>query len=284
MTTKNRNDDHGGGGGGGITAVTAELVTEATPIMNRNNPNHGTWNSGLCACCKYGCCHPALWCACCFPMLFMGQLLTRMKLTWFGDATTAASSSSYSSPSDAYKNTFCTVAMIWVGSSLLTSLLYCPLQIPNVREAPLLKQEQDLVFPTLDMIENPECPYWRYCIGQLVPFVTGVYTLLVMMKLRNAIRTEYHIHEGKCNNECGDCCCIWCCGCCTAIQLAHQTTNYDEVAAACCTSTGLFSPSTTHQSYDTIHTDNGIDDGDDEDEDDNDTHKITTVFTPAVIV
>ena len=215
-------------------------------------------------------------------MYVFTQLLTRMKLTWFGDATTAASSSS--SSSDAYKNTFCTVAMIWIVSSVLTSLLYCPLQIPNVTEAPLLKQEQESVlFPTLDMIENPECPYWRYCIGKLVPFVTGVYTLLVMMKLRNAIRTEYHIHNEKCNNECGDCCCIWCCGCCTAIQLAHQTTNYDEVAAACCTSTGLFSPSTTTQSYDAIiNTDNGIDDGDDED--DNDTHKITTVFTPAVIV
>ena len=73
MTTKNRNGDHDDDGG--ITAVTAELVTEATPIMNsNNNPNHGTWNSGLCACCKYGCCHPALWCACCFPMLFMGQV------------------------------------------------------------------------------------------------------------------------------------------------------------------------------------------------------------------
>jgi hypothetical protein len=59
--------------GGSETEV---FVTEITPIIVAEHPQNeaGSWKSGLFACCKYGCFHPALLCGWCFPTILMGQV------------------------------------------------------------------------------------------------------------------------------------------------------------------------------------------------------------------
>jgi len=103
------------------------VVTEVTPILDENydellstiNTHTGRWKSGLCSCCQYGCFHPAFCCAWFFPMALMGQVLTRMKRTWYGTRSTP--------PSEEYKKTFGIVVIIWICYILLCFVFYCPL-------------------------------------------------------------------------------------------------------------------------------------------------------------
>ena len=61
----------------GGKSETEVFVTEVTPIfVVGEQPQHeaGSWKSGLCCCCKYGCCHSALLWGCCFSTILMGQV------------------------------------------------------------------------------------------------------------------------------------------------------------------------------------------------------------------
>jgi len=232
------------------------IVTEVTPILDENydelsstiNTHTGRWNSGLCSCCQYGCFHPALCCACFFPMVLMGQVLTRMKLTWYGHRSTP--------PSEEYKKTFGTVVTIWICYILLCSVFYCP---PTVHHDDVDDKDTD-----------QDCPMWKQLVVDIITPVFGLYTLIVMIRLRMAIRTKYNIPEDCCIG-CEDCCCIFFCGCLSSIQMAHQTANYEDVQAICCNSTGL--PPTIPTAY---H------DNNDHDNDNGNGNKST--LTEAVIV
>ena len=60
--------------GGSETEV---FVTEVAPVfVVAEQPQNevGSWKSGLCSCCKYGCCHSALLWGCCFSTILMGQV------------------------------------------------------------------------------------------------------------------------------------------------------------------------------------------------------------------
>lgn len=61
-----------GGGGGHPTST---VVTTAT-VWQSNGTVYGRWKDGLCDCCSFGCCHPSLLNAMCFPQLLMGQVRT----------------------------------------------------------------------------------------------------------------------------------------------------------------------------------------------------------------
>ena len=60
--------------GGSETEV---FVTEVAPVfVAAEQPQNkvGSWKSGLFSCFKYGRCHPALLCGCCFSTILMGQV------------------------------------------------------------------------------------------------------------------------------------------------------------------------------------------------------------------
>ncbi len=44
----------------------------------------GSWKDGLCDFCKYGPCHPSFLISCLFPFISLGQIYTRLELTWYG--------------------------------------------------------------------------------------------------------------------------------------------------------------------------------------------------------
>mmetsp|Transcript_21966 Transcript_21966/g.24685 ORF Transcript_21966/g.24685 Transcript_21966/m.24685 type:complete len:258 (-) Transcript_21966:209-982(-) len=232
--SSNRNSNDNNNNNGYKTEI---VVTEVTPILDENydelsstiNTRTGRWKSGLCSCCQYGCFHPAFCCAWFFPMALMGQVLTRMQRTWYGTRSTP--------PSEEYKKTFGIVVTIWICYILLCSVLYCP---PTP-----IDYHDDVV----DDDTDPDCPVWKQLVFNTLTSVFGLYTLIVMIRLRRAIRTKYNIPEGCCLG-CEDCCCIFFCGCLSSIQMAHQTANYEEVGQAmCCNSTGLLPPTTIPTAY-----------------------------------
>lgn len=180
--------------------------------------DRGSWKSGLCSCCRFGCCHPALCCAVFFPFALMGQLLTRMKMTWLGQE---------SSSLNEYKKTFKITVAITIVQLVAYAVLSCQ---PN----------QMVVEPdgSIEVIPNDNCTKTRYSTGVAVQVAFAIYQIYVMIKLRSNIRARHNIPEDYCP-VCEDLCCVVFCGCCASVQMAHQTANYNTVSGSCCTDTGL---------------------------------------------
>jgi len=172
----------------------------------------GEWKDGLCGCCKFGCCHAHLCCAWCCPVALMGQVLTRMKMSWLGNAAKET----------AYRTTF--------RKTLYVIIIYFILGLIFGPPAP------DWVLVDGEYVNvSPRIPLWQFIVNQSLNLAFGLYVLIVLTKLRAAVRERYSIH-GSC---CGDCCCSLWCTCLTVAQLARQTADYDVQGAKCCTGTGL---------------------------------------------
>ena len=147
-----------------------------------------------------------------------------MKMTWLGDPTTP--------PSEEYKKTFRTVVTIVICNLLIQSTFYCP---GTIRTIPTDTDDY-----TSYLIQNDyvDCPMWKQSLTNATSMISGLYALIVMIKLRMRIRSKYNIPEKNCTG-CEDCCCIFFCTCCSMVQMAHQTANYDEIRPVCCNDTGL---------------------------------------------
>lgn len=81
-----------------------------------------------------------------------------------------------------------------------------------------------------------------------INWIFGLYTLIVLTKLRRSIRRKYNIYSGAALDGLGEDICIsfWC-GCCSIAQMARQTQHYhhddeNEAMASCCSPTGLYMP------------------------------------------
>lgn len=125
------------------------------------------------ACCGLGCCHPTIWMAYCCPMILLGQVMHRLKLTWSGrEADNAAESGS----------TF--RIMFWFGVFWVTLRLY------------------QYVLPMALADENGELDE----NASMISFVFNVllmsifvFYLLIMCKVRRYIRGKYQIPEQQCH-------------------------------------------------------------------------------------
>mmetsp|Transcript_28448 Transcript_28448/g.43446 ORF Transcript_28448/g.43446 Transcript_28448/m.43446 type:complete len:171 (+) Transcript_28448:223-735(+) len=152
----------------------------------------------------------------------MAQLLTRMKLTWLGAPSSA---------SKEYKKTFLIVLALSIINFIIYSIFYCPLKVVKVNG---YNGENDIV-----VVPNEDCSVWQHYLSTTCSALLGLYTFFVLVRLRYAIRTKYHIPASGNNGVCEDCCCIFWCGWCSTVQMAHQTADYDQQAAYCCNTTGL---------------------------------------------
>ena len=227
-------------------AETVVVATEVTPVVMGGSSygrvpydeaptstSTGHWRDGLCHCCTLGCCHPSLCCAWCCPQLLMGQVLTRMKLSWLGN------------PTSAWNHTFKRVVMVVVIYFILSSYLSPPPIVMVENDDDEIGYEND---PLSGVAEGDDeyyyYPEWKRQCYNFVSFAFGVYSLVVMIKLRSYIRSQSQIPESI---VCEDCCCVFFCGCCTVAQMARHTANYEEIeetqgiccTGTCCSSTGL---------------------------------------------
>jgi Cys-rich protein (TIGR01571 family) len=189
-------------------------VTPMLPPLHSQQPQQmmlvwtGAWKDGLCDCCSNGCCHPSLLNAWCFPQILMGQVLTRMKMTWCGQPAQSRRQ---------YKQTFHILLWLTVVYWVIWMFFHCDDENEH---------------------HNPNCHGATRHVMGTVNFVWFLYTVIVMIKLRRAVRDRYKIPQNTCHG-CEDCCCVVFCTCCTISQLSRQTANYQSQRAYCCSDTGL---------------------------------------------
>lgn len=192
-------------------------ISEVTPLFTSGDAAPlGSWKDGLCDCCKFGLCHPSLWNACCFPQILMAQVLTRHKLNMFANEA----------PEAEWRMTFKRILILVVCYFICTSIFSCPGDGVDIDE------EGNVI------VNKADCPAWKKSLSNVASTAFFLYTLIVLMKTRAAVRARYQIPEKNCVGM-EDCCCAFWCGCCTVAQLARQTTDYDQKRAVCCSDNGL---------------------------------------------
>lgn len=204
-----------------MSEETKYLVATATLFGETDHKNVGSWKSGLFDCFKYGVCHKALLCACCAPTILLAQLLTRMKMTWIGRPTSA---------SEEYKKTFCNVIAVASINYAINVIFSC---VPEYPDLDTLDSNGDFI-----MVQNEDCAPWQVNLTNFSTSLFSVYTFILFVRLRRTIRAKYSIPEKNCEG-CEDFCCVFFCGCCSAVQMAQQTAEYENEDAFCCTTTGL---------------------------------------------
>jgi Cys-rich protein (TIGR01571 family) len=69
-----------------------------------------------------------------------------------------------------------------------------------------------------------------------VTWIFYIAIIVVLVRARMSFRNQYKI-QGNC---CADCCTMFCCSCCSIIQMLRQTHDEDEHGYSCCSCmTGL---------------------------------------------
>jgi Cys-rich protein (TIGR01571 family) len=184
------------------STTTYAITTSPTPL--------GRWKDDIWDCCAPGCCHASCFNAICFPQILMGQVLTRMQLTWCGNPAKSTGQ---------YKQTFTTLLWLTISYWAVWIFFHC--------------DEKDNSHG-----RHHNCDGWRHDVMTMVRLMWCLYTVVVMIKLRRAIRNRYKIPTTQCTG-CEDCCCVVFCCCCTMAQMARQTADYKRQRAYCCTDTGL---------------------------------------------
>ena len=215
----------------------------------------GQWRDGLCDCFRFGCCHPQFCNSWCFMPFIIGQILTRMKMTWLGRRTIMSDES--------WRETFRNLAAATVVYCILLMLTSTAPEVEEVFDDDRFQHPRYIVHP-LTGIESV-----KHSLNGLVRTGFGLYIIYLLVQLRAAIRHTYSIPEKNClcmyslglgSNErdgvCGgesnsglctagvpvgweDICCAICCQLCIVGQMARHTTNYQSKKAVCCNSTGV---------------------------------------------
>ena len=263
-----------------IVPFTPTTVPVAIPVngqvQNNTTQNRGgsipigIWRDGLCDCCAYGCCHVHLFMTTCFRSCLIGQILTRMKMTWLGkrtrDETTGNLNDSRVETDDSWKNTFRNIVIV--------TILFCGI---NILTATPTGMEDGMDIKTVgNMDETPnyeslsDSDKLKITINSWMSTLFGFYIFYIIVQLRATLRHVYSIPEQSClfwyqlgicgNNPregiCGSgkgsklctagvpigwedvCCAIWC-QCCVAAQMARHTADYSQKKAMCCNSVGV---------------------------------------------
>lgn len=165
----------------------------------------GHWKDSFYDLCNAGACHSSLWCSLCCAQIAMGQVVSRMQLTWLGEPGTLYST----------RKSFTVIValvcsyMIYSTALELASMPYAVGQGPAI--LPLLK-----------------------FFGM---FMFSVWSLYALCRTRENVRARYQIPEEYCKG-CEDICCSIFCSCCAAAQLLRHTGEYEMHPGTCCTKTG----------------------------------------------
>jgi Cys-rich protein (TIGR01571 family) len=208
---------------GGVRAgqrFAAEVVMEH-PRGSHNIP-YGKFRDGLCDCFLLGCCHPqcclTLWCTGCA----LGQVLSRMKLSWLANERAMTEGSGMST---------CKI-FLFIEITYLVLVSVLNIIVNNVSNDGSRVGLSDL---------DEDQPGWvaaLVVIRSVLNIAHWLLLLIVTMKLRSYVRAKYQIPEKSCRG-CEDCCCAFWCLSCTICQVARHTADYRTYNGACCTDDGL---------------------------------------------
>jgi hypothetical protein len=146
--------------------------------------------------------------------------MTRMKLNWLGEEA----------PDHEYKRTFGRIFLIvclyWLLSSLLSPSSSTFIEDPETGTVMRIPPDDD--------------PFAQIFFYHVVSWSFGLYTLLIITKLRRMVRLRYEIpltYPLFGNME--DFCLAFWCGCCSVSQMARHTCDYEQQSAAFCSPDGL---------------------------------------------
>jgi hypothetical protein len=234
----------------------------------------GVWRDNLCDCCKFGPCHPHFLNAWLCRPLLMGQILTRMKMTWLGQRTptTGSINDSRTDVDELWRNTFRNLVVLTVVFYLLMSMTSTPQTMDptmpslsgfNATTAIDGSSGQPHIITYDEMSASDKV---KYTLNGWISTFFFVYTMYILIQLRATLRHVYSIPEesclcmyslGLCGNNprdgiCGNssssgsvpigwedvCCSFWCPMCVTA-QMARHTVDYDERRGVCFNSVGV---------------------------------------------
>lgn len=185
------------------TADAAVPVTAASAVAVAFEVPTGAWRKGLCDCFD-ACCCPFMMGWCCFPIL-MGQVMERLNLDFFGRLRTGGSGSGSPPP-------------ICVTYSAVTISLFV---VGNIITMATGRNGLILIY--------------------IIWVIWALYMLVVFTFARMNMRKKYNIEPICCcgDNCMDDCCSVYFCGCCTAIQMANHTHDPDKYQYNCTSRNGL---------------------------------------------
>lgn len=179
----------------------------------------GHWRDGILDIFHYGVCHPACWTSSACHLLAAGQVISRLKLTWWGRPGTTAQAAM------AFKIIFVAVVSYWVIFELLGFVLEST--NPNNGRSPYAPKIQ------------PGTTWFEFAYLQLaMRFLSWIGTTVVLINVRTYVREKYAIPASDISGL-EDCCCSCWCPCLVASQMLRHTTDYDVYPATCCTETGI---------------------------------------------
>ncbi|OEU07584.1 hypothetical protein FRACYDRAFT_251005 [Fragilariopsis cylindrus CCMP1102] len=188
----------------------------------------GVWSTELCDCCAEGCCHASCCNATFFPFILMGQVLTRMKLSWCGNTSIGHE----------YKRSTCYWILLTLGYiGIRMSLRSCPVDYTVIIQDIL--DDDDITEYIKKTLKKTSEHCFKDNSDTLTKTVTTIWfflTMCVLIKLRRKVRKAYQIRQSC---PCEDVIVSVVCSCCTVSQLARQTADYHQNRAYCCTDTGL---------------------------------------------
>jgi hypothetical protein len=142
-----------------------------------------------------------------------------MKMTWLANPAAASKST--------LRSTFRKIMVCLVVFSVYDAFMAPPLIQFAVDEKGELTIQQNEMYP-----------FWHQVCYVLLSLPMTIYGLIIVVKLRAAIRAKYGIPTGRLGRL-EDVCCVCCCNCCVLSQMARQTADYDEEPAACCSPNGM---------------------------------------------
>lgn len=232
--------------GGDIVEVPlpTDFPSEVTPFLGVNGDEEsstaraplGKWKDSLFACTRLGYFHPSLCNAILCPQLLMAQVLTRLRMNYWGQENV---------PDAEWRRTYRRVLLI-VSIYWGFSGLFCP-------PPPLLLSDPAtgnvLVAPPMQ--QQPPLHQFLY---RLVFWSFVIYSTVVLARLRRAVRRQSEISPFRVlafwgiGTSLEDLCLSFWCGCCTVAQVARQTCDYEREGATCCSNNGLLFGSRSNHS------------------------------------
>eukprot|EP00584_Thalassiosira_punctigera_P001777 CAMPEP_0172541746 /NCGR_PEP_ID=MMETSP1067-20121228/12510_1 /TAXON_ID=265564 ORGANISM="Thalassiosira punctigera, Strain Tpunct2005C2" /NCGR_SAMPLE_ID=MMETSP1067 /ASSEMBLY_ACC=CAM_ASM_000444 /LENGTH=295 /DNA_ID=CAMNT_0013327849 /DNA_START=78 /DNA_END=965 /DNA_ORIENTATION=- len=173
----------------------------------------GHWKDSLCDCCQPGCCHASLWNAYFCPLVLVGQINNRLKLTWLG-------------PLGNVRALLAITIIYYIIDATLSSIdAATVIQTATTNST----AGQVKVITTGSVVGQ---------VNNTIGLLWAVFVLILICQTRQLLRARYDIPEQSCQG-CEDCCCAYWCSCCTVAQMARHTADYETYVGVCCSDTGL---------------------------------------------
>ncbi|KAL7474567.1 hypothetical protein ACHAW6_000539 [Cyclotella cf. meneghiniana] len=237
----------------------------------------GVWRDDLCNCCVHGPCHPHFLNSWFCRSILVGQLLTRMKMTWLGQRdslpqTERNSNDSRVSIREPWRDTFRNMVALTVVFFFFMAITSTSETIDPVATFLNDDKQSENNHSHITYDELSDLDKVKYTINGWISTLFSFYIIYIVAKLRATMRQTYSIPEESClccyqMGVCGNnsregivcfgrsigsidsstnapigwedvCCSLWCQMCVTA-QMARHTVDYEDRRGVCCNNVGV---------------------------------------------